>query len=361
MKNYNEDSHPIESHRRHSGYSQSRILEIERAERAEFLELLHRVERLYNSRSRQIDEIRKRMGFSVHQDTLTSPQTTASPILKDDKRVRTFRTNQTMVEEEPFSKKRLGLGSKMAGWNAANRRNPRTHASLSSVDMPTPTELRAISKVSLFTPSPPSSPPPRATRRPSCLPVITTKFGGAVKEVADGCKLQSSQTTLEGFMETLEKGEFRHHPSPEPPTAPSRIPKLAPRFTARPSKAVPPNNTIPHRGTPAMAPKVPAPPLEAAPAHRKGPRRGFPAVAPKVPAPPSEAAPPNRSGLRCGTPTVAPRVPAPPLDPPPAHRKGPRRGTLVVAPKFPAPPSEAAQPNRKGPHHGTKCHPNEDL
>ncbi|KAA8578630.1 hypothetical protein FQN60_011487 [Etheostoma spectabile] len=197
MKNYNEDSHPIESHRRHSGYSQSRILEIERAERAEFLELLHRVERLYNSRSRQIDEIRKRMGFSVHQDTLTSPQTTASPILKDDKRVRTFRTNQTMVEEEPFSKKRLGLGSKMAGWNAANRRNPRTHASLSSVDMPTPTELRAISKVSLFTPSPPSSPPPRATRRPSCLPVITTKFGGAVKEVADGCKLQSSQTTLE--------------------------------------------------------------------------------------------------------------------------------------------------------------------
>ncbi|XP_032363124.1 uncharacterized protein LOC116675325 [Etheostoma spectabile] len=195
MKNYNEDSHPIESHRRHSGYSQSRILEIERAERAEFLELLHRVERLYNSRSRQIDEIRKRMGFSVHQDTLTSPQTTASPILKDDKRVRTFRTNQTMVEEEPFSKKRLGLGSKMAGWNAANRRNPRTHASLSSVDMPTPTELRAISKVSLFTPSPPSSPPPRATRRPSCLP----KLPGTQKRTSPwfpGSSTQGSSTSI---------------------------------------------------------------------------------------------------------------------------------------------------------------------
>ncbi|KAF1381372.1 hypothetical protein PFLUV_G00153250 [Perca fluviatilis] len=211
----------------------------------------------------------KRMGIPIQQDTLPSPQSPASPtkrpestlrgrrttaILKDDKRVRTSRANRTLVEEEPFYEKKLRLGRKMAGGTAANR-SPSTDSSLSSVDMHTPTELWAISHTRLFTPTPsppPPSPPPRTTRRRSRLPVIAMNFGRAVKEVADGCKLQSSQTTLEGLIETLEKSEFRHHPSPGPPAAPSRIPTMAPKFPDRPTKAVPPNSKRPHSGTPAV-------------------------------------------------------------------------------------------------------------
>lgn len=135
------------------------------------------------------------MGFSIQQDTLPSPQPPASPtrspesslrgrrprpILKDDKRVRTSRANQTLVEEEPFYEKKLRLGRKMAGGTAANRSPSTDSSSLSSVNMHTPTEL--ISQTSLFTPTlspPPPPPPPRATRRPSRLPVIAMKFGGA--------------------------------------------------------------------------------------------------------------------------------------------------------------------------------------
>ncbi|XP_031179199.1 uncharacterized protein LOC116067048 isoform X1 [Sander lucioperca] len=316
--NYNEDSDPSESHRRNSGStSQSRILDIERAERAEFYALLQRVETLYSSQNSKNDAVRKRMGFSIQQDTLPSPQPPASPtrspesslrgrrprpILKDDKRVRTSRANQTLVEEEPFYEKKLRLGRKMAGGTAANRSPSTDSSSLSSVNMHTPTEL--ISQTSLFTPTlspPPPPPPPRATRRPSRLPVIAMKFGGAGKEVAGGCKLQTSQTTLEGLMETLKKFEFRHRPSPELPAAPRKTPTVAPKFPARPSEAAPPNRSGLRHGTPAVAPKVPAPPSEAAPPNRSGLCHGTPAVAPKVPAAPSEAAPPNRKGPRRGT------------------------------------------------------------
>ncbi|XP_031179200.1 uncharacterized protein LOC116067048 isoform X2 [Sander lucioperca] len=264
--NYNEDSDPSESHRRNSGStSQSRILDIERAERAEFYALLQRVETLYSSQNSKNDAVRKRMGFSIQQDTLPSPQPPASPtrspesslrgrrprpILKDDKRVRTSRANQTLVEEEPFYEKKLRLGRKMAGGTAANRSPSTDSSSLSSVNMHTPTEL--ISQTSLFTPTlspPPPPPPPRATRRPSRLPVIAMKFGGAGKEVAGGCKLQTSQTTLEGLMETLKKFEFRHRPSPELPAAPRKTPTVAPKFPAPPSEAAPPNRKGPRRGT----------------------------------------------------------------------------------------------------------------
>ncbi|XP_028453007.1 proteoglycan 4 isoform X2 [Perca flavescens] len=368
--NSNEDRNPSESHRRNSGSSsQSKILDIERAETAEFFAGLQRAERLYFGQKSLIDEAMKRMGIPIQQDTLPSTQSPVSPtkrpesslrgrrttaILKDDKRVRTSRANRTLVEEEPLYEKKLRLGRKMAGGTDANR-SPSTDSSLSSVDKHTPTELWAISHTRLFTPTPPPppSPPPRATRRRSRLPVIAMKFGGAVKEVADGCKLQSSQTTLEGLIETLEKFEFHHHPSPGPPAAPSGIPTMAPKFPDRPKKAVPPNSKRPHRGTLAVAPKVPAPPSEAAPPYRIGLRHGTTEVTPKVPAPPSEDAPVNRKGPRHGTPAVTPKVPAPPSEAAPPNRKGPRRGFLVVAPKVPAPPSEAAPPNSIGLRHGT--------
>ncbi|XP_039675997.1 uncharacterized protein LOC120571230 [Perca fluviatilis] len=188
---------PSESHRRNSdSSSQSRILEIERAERAEFFAGLQRAERLYFAQKSLIDAAMKRMGIPIQQDTLPSPQSPASPtkrpestlrgrrttaILKDDKRVRTSRANRTLVEEEPFYEKKLRLGRKMAGGTAANR-SPSTDSSLSSVDMHTPTELWAISHTRLFTPTPsppPPSPPPRTTRRRSRLPVIAMNFGRA--------------------------------------------------------------------------------------------------------------------------------------------------------------------------------------
>ncbi|XP_028454136.1 TOG array regulator of axonemal microtubules protein 1-like [Perca flavescens] len=265
--NYNEVSNPSESHRRNRGSSsQSRILDIERAQRAEFFAVIQRAERLYSSRKSLLDAVLKRMGFPIQQDTLLSPQPPASPtrspgsslrgrrprpILNNDKRVRTSRANQALVEEEPFYEKKLRLGRKMAGGTAANR-SPSRDSSFRSVNMHTPTELRAISHTSLFTPTPfppPPPPPPRATRRPSRLPVIAMKFGGAGKEVANGCKLQSSQTTLERLTETLEKFMLRHRPSPELPTAPSRTPMVAPKVPAPPSEDAPPNRKGPRRGT----------------------------------------------------------------------------------------------------------------
>ncbi|XP_028459719.1 uncharacterized protein LOC114572328 [Perca flavescens] len=228
------------------------------------------------------------MGFSIQHDNLPSPQPPASikrspesslrgrrirQILEEDNRVRMSTTHQTLVEEDPFFEKKLRLGSqmtivacKMAKLTAANR-SPSPDSSLIN----TPTELRAISHLGHFTPTPP---PPRVTRRPSCRPMMTMRLGGKGKEVAEGCKLQSAQTTLEEHVETLEKFKLGHCPSPKPPAALCRTFVVVPKVPGHPSKAALPNRGGLFHGTPAVAPKFPAPPSKAAPPNRKGPRRG---------------------------------------------------------------------------------------
>ncbi|XP_031177275.1 uncharacterized protein LOC116065776 [Sander lucioperca] len=263
--NFKEDSDTLESHEKESGSSsQSRILDIERAEKAELAALIQRTERLCASQKASSDAVLERMGLSIQQDTLHSPQPPASPrrspkcslpgrrirpIVEEDKRSRMATTNQTLLEEDPFFEKKLRLGSqiailacKIAKLRAANR-SPSPDSTHSSVDSHTPTELRAISHIRSFTPNPP---PP-----PSRIPVM--KLGGAGKKAANRCKLQSAKNTFEEVGETFETFQLDHRPSrvrvSEQPAAPSRTLAVAAKVPAPPSKAAPPNRKGPRRGT----------------------------------------------------------------------------------------------------------------
>ncbi|XP_039641375.1 uncharacterized protein LOC120548937 [Perca fluviatilis] len=265
--NFKEDSDTLESLEKESGSSsQSRILDIERAEKAELAALIQHAERLYASQKGSSDAVLERMGLSIQQDTLPSPQPPAfprkspkcslpwrrlRPIVEEDKRSLTSTASQTLLEEDPFFDKKLRLGCKMmtlackiAKLRAANR-NRSPDSTPSSVD--THTELRAISHIRSFTPTP----PPTAIRRPSRIPVL--KRGGAGKKAANRCKLQPAKNTFEEHGEPFEMFQLDHRPSrvrvSEQPAAPRRTVAVAPKVPAPPSKAAPPNRKGPRRGT----------------------------------------------------------------------------------------------------------------
>ncbi|XP_049457834.1 TOG array regulator of axonemal microtubules protein 1-like [Epinephelus fuscoguttatus] len=147
---------------------------------------------------------------------------------------------------------------------------------------------------------------------------MSVRVGGAVKEVADGYKLQSAKTTMEELTRSLQKFQVIHQP--KPPAAPRRIP--------------------------AMAPKVPAPPATVSQPNRRGLCRRTVAEAPKVPAPPATVSQPNRRGLCRRTMAEVPKVPAPPSTSAPPKKKGPRRGTKLC-PAKPVSEQEYLQPLSK--------------
>ncbi|XP_028422434.1 TOG array regulator of axonemal microtubules protein 1-like [Perca flavescens] len=267
--NFKEDSDTLKSLEKESGSSsQSRILDIERAEKAELAALVQHAERLYASQKASSDAVLERMGLSIQQDTLPSPQPPAfptmspkcslpwrrlKPIVEEDKRSLKSTASQTLLEEDPYFDKKLHLScqimtlaSKIAKLRAANR-SPSPDSTPSSVDTHTPTELRAISHIRSFTPTL----PPTAIRRQSRIPVL--KRGGAGKKAANRCKIQSAKNTFEEHGEPFEMFQLDHRPSPvmvsEQPAAPSRTLAVAPKVPAPPSKAAPPNRKGPCRGT----------------------------------------------------------------------------------------------------------------
>lgn len=102
--------------------------------------------------------------------------------MKESNSGRTPGTNQAWDGEDPFFEKKLRLGSQMAvvacklAKLTAKNRSPSPDPSVSSVDTHTPSELRAISHIGNFTPTPPLA---SATRRASRLPVRSGRLGGA--------------------------------------------------------------------------------------------------------------------------------------------------------------------------------------
>ncbi|XP_068432264.1 uncharacterized protein [Clinocottus analis] len=296
--NSNKDSDPPESHSGSS--SQSRILDIERAESAKRAAQIQHTERLCATQKAQTDAVLERLGFIVPDDTQPSPHQTLSkkspesslrgkkitPISKEGKKGRKSRTKQTLQEEEPFFEKKLHLGSRMAilacklaKFTEAGRSSS-PDSSLSSVDMQTPSELRSIVHF------PSSLPPTAATRRPSRLPVLILKPGQAKKNVADGCRLQTAQSKLENFVENLKKFNPLH---PPPPAAPRRAQAMTGRVRTPPSR---PNRR--QCCTPDVKPKVAAASVRS---NKRKPYRGAPVVKPKVQAP---SGLPNKTGLHIG-------------------------------------------------------------
>ncbi|KAJ4935473.1 hypothetical protein JOQ06_017006 [Pogonophryne albipinna] len=260
---------------------QSRIQEIEKAERANRDALVHQTERLLASQKGHGDGVLERMGFSVHRpNTWTFRQRLTTPTRRPESPLqdRTIRhiseeknrgwasdTNQECLEDDPFFEKKLRVGGQMAVFACKVAKVVyRSPSPLSSVDSHTPDELRAISQ---FVPLSPT-PPPKA--RPSRLPVLQ-HFGGAGKEVADGCKFQTAQDNFVRIERTIEKLRVADNPPPKPPAKPKRVSCKANKLT--PAKACPPKEA-PHGHVKVEACKVPAPPRKSALPNRKGPRRG---------------------------------------------------------------------------------------
>ncbi|KAI9540883.1 hypothetical protein NQZ68_036219 [Dissostichus eleginoides] len=263
---------------------QSRIQDIEKAERANRDALVHQTERLWASQKGHGDGVLERMGFSIHRPNtwtfrqrLTTPTRRPESPLKDrtirhiseeKNRGRASDTNQECLEDDPFFEKKLRVGGQMAVFACKVAKVVyRSPSPLSSVDSHTPDELRAISQFGPLNPTP----PPKA--RPSRLPVLQ-HFGGAGKEVADGCKFQTAQDNFVRIERTIEKLRVADNPPPKPPAKPKRAPMVARKANKlTPAKACPPKEA-PHGHVKVEAPKVPAPPRKSAPPNRKGPRRG---------------------------------------------------------------------------------------
>ncbi|XP_018530902.1 uncharacterized protein LOC108882726 [Lates calcarifer] len=243
---------------------QSRIVDVERAQRAERAALLHSAERLYTSQQAQKNAILERLRLSTQQGIIPSPHPPASPRwspesslergrirpignvslmnLEEKNSSRTSSTNHLLDEEDPFFEKKLRLGSQMAVFGCrltkakAKNTSPSPDGSMSSVDSlstvdtHTPSELRAISQLaSPLTLSPPQT---AAKTKKSCLPVRTRK------EVAGGCPLQSATNKVTKIVERLEQFQFVPRP-PYQPAAPPRKTTFAPTppSVAAPSKA----------------------------------------------------------------------------------------------------------------------------
>lgn len=92
---------------------QSRIDDIERAQRADKAEVMQHIGRLYALQKARNNAVLERLGLSVQQDTLRSPSTwrpesslqgrRIRPILEEDNRGGISRTNKTLEEKDPFT------------------------------------------------------------------------------------------------------------------------------------------------------------------------------------------------------------------------------------------------------------------
>lgn len=155
-----------------------------------------------SSQKAHCNSVLERLGFSVQRDTLPSPQPSDSPRRRPEsslqgERIRSHvsplneedsgqaaRANQMLYENDPFFEKKLYMGSLMAinactlAKLAAKNRSPSPASSvdsLRSVDTHTPDELRAISQLNSFSPTPPAA----ATKRPSRLPLMYGKWSNS--------------------------------------------------------------------------------------------------------------------------------------------------------------------------------------
>ncbi|XP_018529340.1 uncharacterized protein LOC108881720 [Lates calcarifer] len=276
-KQFSDCIDPPESHSR-----QSRIADIERAERAEREALIHQAERLCSSQEAHKNAVLERLGLSIQQDNLPSPHPPASPRCRPEsslpgRRIRPIvnlpplkleeknpgrksGTNQLLDEDDPFFEQKLRLGSHMAilacklAKVTARNKSPSPDGSvisvdsLNTVDTHTTSELRAISKLGSpvtprFTPNPPKM---AATMKKSCLPPR------AGTKVADECPRQSATIKVKKTVETLEQCQLVRRPPHQPAVPPKRT-TLAP---VPPSAAVPAKTRGPRRGTNLRPPKA---------------------------------------------------------------------------------------------------------
>ncbi|KAI3358015.1 hypothetical protein L3Q82_003037 [Scortum barcoo] len=240
-------------------HDQSRILDIERDQRAA---LTQRADRLFSSQRDRGHSVLERPGFFVQHDGLPSPQPPATPRgpisdlpplnMKENKRGRVPRVEQLWDKEDLFFEKKLRVGSQLAvvacgmAKLTAKYRSPSPDSSVSSVDTHTPSELRAISQIGNFTPTPPSTP---KSRRPTRLPVMSGRLCKSGKDGAGEYHLQSVKAKVEEIVDRLQQYQFVPRPSPRPPAAPRRTPAVAPKAPKPPATAAPPNKRGPRRGT----------------------------------------------------------------------------------------------------------------
>ncbi|XP_018546535.1 uncharacterized protein LOC108893160 [Lates calcarifer] len=239
----------------HDGFtSESRIVDIQRAEQAQRAALTQRAERLCNAEKARADSVLERLGLSVGDATLPSPQPPALPRRSRKSSVRGRRIsplldgprlnvedvdrNQKIWNEEENCWDQVHLGSQTAlAFKEASMgdedRSPVASISsvysLSSVDTHTPSELRAISLIESpieVSPTPPQAVPlPR--RRASRLPVLSAKFTRQDKEESDRFRLQTAKNKVEAIVETLERFHVNSHPSPRPPAAAKKTPRTS--------------------------------------------------------------------------------------------------------------------------------------
>ncbi|XP_074507980.1 uncharacterized protein LOC141777537 [Sebastes fasciatus] len=213
--------------------SKSRILDLERAERAKRAALTRHAEKMCTAEKARGDAVLERMGLST-QVTLPSPPPPALPrgYAKSKRRISPLldvpRVNEEDINTNQRSRESLDEEDEDSFWNkvqvggqmaalaceADRDRSPSSSISsvscLSPVDTHTPRELRAICLFKdSFRPTPPPLPPravPLSRRRASRLPV-SARYSRAIKEVADGCRLAPA------------------------PAAPKRTPVAAPKRT----------------------------------------------------------------------------------------------------------------------------------
>ncbi|GLD65385.1 uncharacterized protein AKAME5_002931700 [Lates japonicus] len=241
----------------HDGFtSESRILDIQRAEQAQRAALTQRAERLCNAEKARADSVLERLGLSVGDATLPSPQPPALPRRSRKSSVRGRRISPLLdgphlnVEDVDRKQKiwnkeenscwdQVHLSSQMAALAFKEAsvgdgdRSPVASISsvysLSSVDTCTPSELRAISLIGSpieVSPTPPQVVPlPR--RRPSRLPVLSAKFTRQNEEEGDRFRLQTAKNKVEAIVETLERFHVNSHPSPQPPAAAKKTPRTS--------------------------------------------------------------------------------------------------------------------------------------
>ena len=178
--------------------SESRILEIQRAESAKMAALTEHAERLCALQEAQNTSTRQRLGLSLQDVILPPPELPASPRRRTDVSARGWRTspllkmevsrNQRSWEEEDddsFWEKVLS-GGRMAALACKEAStidgDESPTASISSVDTHTPSELRRVPLIVSPVEDPATPPPPRAVpltrRRVSRLPVFSAKYAG---------------------------------------------------------------------------------------------------------------------------------------------------------------------------------------
>nr|XP_046266867.1 TOG array regulator of axonemal microtubules protein 1-like isoform X2 [Scatophagus argus] len=232
--------------------SESRILDIERAKRAERAALMQHAERLCASVKARNDAVLERLGLFAKHATLPSAQPPAFPRrqapslrgrrlspLSDASHFsvecinKNQQSSESSDEEEDDSSScdLMLLSSEQA--QVGDRESPaasiRSWSSLSSVDTHTPSDLRAIPliassvQVATFTPAPPQA-VLRSRSKVSRLPLLSTRLNGAVKEVADGCRRQSGKDKVEVSAEGPKRIQLNTVPSPQPPAAAKRTP-----------------------------------------------------------------------------------------------------------------------------------------